>query len=334
MPVTKTFPFLPTQFQSEANKKFLNATLDQLVTNPNVKPINGYIGRKFSPGNNDINSFIREPNLSRANYQLEPGIVSRNQISNDIEFAVNYPEFLQQINYFSGNISDPNKLLSEDYYSYTPYIDADKFVNFGDYYWLPAGPSSVNVVANVNDQQRIFYVDLNADRQIVNFNTYNKLKNPIITLIRGGVYQFVVNQPNYPFWIQMNPGLNGKQTNSNNLSSRQILGVSNNGDDVGTVTFAIPTQTAQDQFINMNLLQNVDLATPLKYSEIQGQLVSDVVNNFGGIDGQRNNLNGKYLDAIMAEAVATMKSQKEWIEYLEDVIQKNKFKLKGYDEHE
>lgn len=295
MPVTKTFPFLPTQFQSEANKKFLNATLDQLVTNPNVKPINGYIGRKFSPGNNDINSFIREPNLSRANYQLEPGIVSRNQISNDIEFAVNYPEFLQQINYFSGNISDPNKLLSEDYYSYTPYIDADKFVNFGDYYWLPAGPSSVNVVANVNDQQRIFYVDLNADRQIVNFNTYNKLKNPIITLIRGGVYQFVVNQPNYPFWIQMNPGLSGKQTNSNNLSSRQILGVSNNGDDVGTVTFAIPTQTAQDQFINMNLLQNVDLATPLKYSEIQGQLVSDVVNNFGGIDGQRNNLNGKYL---------------------------------------
>ena len=79
MPVTKTYPFLPSQFQSEANKKFLNATLDQLVTEPNVRPVSGYVGRKFSPGNNDINNFIREPSLNRANYQLEPGIVYKNQ---------------------------------------------------------------------------------------------------------------------------------------------------------------------------------------------------------------------------------------------------------------
>ena len=92
MPITKTYPFLPTQFQSEANKKFLNATLDQLVTEPSVKAISGYVGRKFSPGNNEIENFIKEPSTSRANYQLEPGIVYKNKYTNEVEFAVNYPE--------------------------------------------------------------------------------------------------------------------------------------------------------------------------------------------------------------------------------------------------
>jgi hypothetical protein len=295
MPVTKTYPFLPTQFQSETNKKFLNATLDQLVTEPNLKPISGFVGRKFSPGNNDINSYIREPSASRANYQLEPGIVQRNQTTNEVEFAIAYPEFLQQINYFNGNIADPNKLFSNDYYSYTPYIDPDKFVNFGEYYWLPDGPAAVNIFANVTELEKTYFVNLNANRQIVYFNKFNTVKNPIITLTRGSVYHFTVDQTGHDFWIQTDSGTSGVQTNNNNLSSRQIFGVTNNGTDVGTVTFNVPLQSAQDQFTSMPIFQNVDLATTLNYSQIQGQLVSDVVDAYGGIDGQRNNLNGKYL---------------------------------------
>ena len=45
---TKTINFLPAVFQSETNKRFLNATLDQLVTEPNLQPISGYVGRKFA----------------------------------------------------------------------------------------------------------------------------------------------------------------------------------------------------------------------------------------------------------------------------------------------
>ena len=44
---TKTVNFLPAVFQTETNKKFLNATLDQLVTEPNLVAINGYVGRKL-----------------------------------------------------------------------------------------------------------------------------------------------------------------------------------------------------------------------------------------------------------------------------------------------
>ena len=36
MPITKTINFLPGIFQSDTNRKFLNATLDQLMTEPNL----------------------------------------------------------------------------------------------------------------------------------------------------------------------------------------------------------------------------------------------------------------------------------------------------------
>ncbi len=49
MAVTKTHQFLPDVFQTETNKKFLNATVDQLVNEPQLKQVNGYIGRKLAP---------------------------------------------------------------------------------------------------------------------------------------------------------------------------------------------------------------------------------------------------------------------------------------------
>jgi hypothetical protein len=38
-----------------------------------------------------------------------------------------------------------------------------------------------------------------------------------------------------PFWIQSRPGTSGVLPQQPNQSSRQVLGVANNGDDVGTV---------------------------------------------------------------------------------------------------
>ena len=49
MAVFKTHRFLPDVFQTDTNKKFLNATLDQLVSEPDLKRVDGYIGRKLSP---------------------------------------------------------------------------------------------------------------------------------------------------------------------------------------------------------------------------------------------------------------------------------------------
>jgi hypothetical protein len=70
-------------------------------------------------------------------------------------------------------------------------------------------------------------------------------ENPIITLVRGGNYEFAVNQAPNSFWIQAEPGVNGRLPYAPNISSRTVLGVSNNGEDLGTVTFDVPYKDAQ-----------------------------------------------------------------------------------------
>jgi hypothetical protein len=49
MALFNTINFLPAVFQSKTNQRFLGATLDQLTTDPLTTPVNGYIGRRFSP---------------------------------------------------------------------------------------------------------------------------------------------------------------------------------------------------------------------------------------------------------------------------------------------
>jgi hypothetical protein len=294
MATTKTGNFLPAVFQSDANKKFLNATLDQLVTEPNLKPINGYIGRKFGPGQKSIDLFVKEPTADRADYQLEPSIVVKNPVTNQIEFNVTYPEVLQQIGYYGGKINNHDRLWSSEYYSYNPHINYDAFVNFSQYYWLPNGPDAVDVFAGAADLQKTYYVYPDNNTNVYNISGYSSISNPEIILARGGTYNFVVNQYKKKFYIQTDPGTSGVQSAQSNFSSRQVLGVSNNGDDVGTVTFNVPPKTAQDFYVNMTLVQNVDLVTTLMYSQIQGQSLATFNSTYNGIDGQTY-LNGKYL---------------------------------------
>ena len=294
MATTKTGNFLPAVFQSDANKKFLNATLDQLVTEPNLKPVNGYIGRKFGPGQKSIEYFVKEPTADRADYQLEPSIVVKNSTNSEVEFNVTYPEVLQQISYYGGKVNNHDRLWSSEYYSYNPHINYDAFINYSQYYWLPNGPDAVDVFAGTADLQKTYYIYPNNNTNVYNISGYNTISNPEIILARGGTYQFIVNQYTKPFYIQTDPGTSGVQSAHSNFSSRQILGVSNNGDDVGTVTFNVPLRTAQDFYVNMPLVQNVDLVTTLMYSQIQGQSLATFNSTHNGIDGQTY-LNGKYL---------------------------------------
>ena len=295
MPINKTINFLPSVFQSDTNRKFLNATLDQLVTEPNVATINGYVGRKFSPGFTDINSYIKEPSADRANYQLEPGIAVKNSTSGNVEYRTSYVETLQQISQLGGRIDNQDRLWKSDFYTYDPKINVDAFINFSQYYWLPSGPDPVHVFANTAELQKTFYIYPNDGAGVYNVNGYGVASNPDIVLARGGTYTFNVNQKGHPFYIQTNPGITGKQTANPSLSSRQVLGVTNNGDEVGTVTFIVPDKTAQDFFINMNVVQTIDFVTPLPYSLIQGQSLTDFNTAYGGFDGQTSNVNGKYL---------------------------------------
>ena len=48
----RTLNFLPEIFKTPTNSQFLQATLDQVVDQPNLTKIQGYVGSKFGYGIN------------------------------------------------------------------------------------------------------------------------------------------------------------------------------------------------------------------------------------------------------------------------------------------
>ena len=257
----KSTNLLPQVFRTDTNKKFLNATLDQLVSKPELKKINGYIGRVFAPTNKFGDTYLAEDNALRQDYQLEPAVVVKND-SGETQFHGSYIDLLNQIQYLGGDITNHDRLFSNDSYSFDGLVDLDKLVNFNQYYWLPNGPDAVDVRPTGTPTTETYTVTRDAVTGSYKFSNYGGHENPQLVLAKGGVYQFKVNQPGNPFWIQSEPGLAGFKKASPTSSSREVLGVVNNGIDVGTVTWRVPSTGAQDQFAKMRLIAQIDYAVP------------------------------------------------------------------------
>ena len=391
---TRTVDFLPEIFQTDTNRQFLAATLDNLVQEPQFKTTQGYIGRTVGPGVNPDDHYVIEPDKTRAVYQLEPGVVSLNPAdTRSITDAITYPGILDAISTLGGMGSKSDQLMQSDYYTWDPFCDFDAFVNFAQYYWLPNGPDAVSVnsagvpivetfdvtrgptgysfsgVAGTNPTIELvrggnyqFRVAQN-QKETVTFKvsnnglvgyTIDNAVNPTLTLVRGNTYYFnLVLRGPYPFWIktqnqlgtgyayndgvtrngsitglvtfvvpqdapdtlyyvsenqtnlqgminivdgtegtgpgfwiQTEPGISGRQTTSPNLSTREIVGVVNNGEDLGTITFNVPGRTNQQYFYDLPLFSlPVDLITDLQLSDLQNQSVDSFIATYNGIDG-------------------------------------------------
>jgi hypothetical protein len=88
------------------------------------------------------------------------------------------------------------------------------------------------------------------------------------------------------FWIQAAPGVSGVLPQSPNISSRDVLGVVNNGEDLGTITFNVPTKTAQQFYYDLAPLGTpIDIVSTLKYDQINNANLIDFIVEYGGIDG-------------------------------------------------
>jgi hypothetical protein len=301
MAVKKTLEFLPIIFRSDTNNKFLSATLDQLVEEPNLIKLHGYIGRKFSPTYRFGDSYITESTGDRQNYQLEPSIVVKNK-QEEITFFTTYPDLLNKIRYYGGNIDDHSRLFDSQYYSFDPQISYDKLVNFSQYYWLPDGPDAVDVNTTGINLVETYIVSRDAATNTYIFKTGGQIDYSL-TLARGGTYQFIIDQPGFPFWIQTELGASGRVKTTPTQSSRNVLGVENNGIDVGIVTFRVPLDTAQDRFISMPTVYNVDYAAPLEYTELQNKFLSQFLTSYPEYSGITGTLDGKYLVFILPSGV-------------------------------
>ena len=402
---TRTVDFLPEIFQTSTNKQFLSATLDQLVQEPKIKRIQGYVGRKTGPGVNADDRYIAESTVSRAEYQLEPGVILRdNTDSRKIVDAITYPGITDALNLQGAITNQQDRLYTSEYYAWDPFVDFDKFINYSQYYWLPAGPDAVDVFSGavpltdnfvvtradgvytfsgvkgnnpqltlLRDGNYTFQVAQNA-KETINYRVSNQgtsawlidyQTNPTLTLVRGNTYVFNLvstlplpfyiktqptlginnlykegiagngniegtvvfivpqdapdtlyynnsTQPNMQgqfnivdatpgtgpgFWIQSAPGVNGRLPATPNISSRDVLGVINNGEDLGTVTFDVPNINAQNFYYTLTPISfnngRVDLLTDLQFLQLNNVFVDQfLADNPTGIDGITN-LNGR-----------------------------------------
>ena len=393
----RSVDFLPEIFQTPVNKQFLSATLDQLIQNPQFTQTQGFIGRRVGPGVNANDSYVVEPTKTRTDYQLEPGVVQINPAdTHKVVDAITYPGITDALQLQGAITNNADRLYTSDYYTWDPFVDFDKFVNYAQYYWLPGGPLAVDVSSTtVPDQatftvtrangvytfsgiagnnptitlaregQYFFEVAQNPTETVTLRVTNNNTSswnidfeiNPTLTLVRGNTYNFNLSQTapwafyikteislgttnlyssgvfnnggteglvtftvpqDAPdtlyycndlqinlrgqfniidatagdgpgFWIQTEPGVNGQVAVTPNISSRDVLGVYNNGTDLGTVSFDVPLATAQDVYFNMPYIGQVDLITSLDFDEINGQYVADFLTTYpNGIDGITN----------------------------------------------
>jgi len=294
-----TSSFLPQAYQTERNKKFLSATLDQLMSSSNLTRMDGFVGRKYAPSFKVKDNYLTTTGLRR-NYHLEPAIVTKKDStidsivdSNDVGSVVTYDDLLNKLKDEGVDITDHSKLFGQEFYNWAGFINFDTLVNYGSYYWLKDGPNSVSITGGdikMSGEWNIKYND--------ELNRYNVTElegiNPTIYLARGGVYTFETDQLEN-FWIQTDPGsITGTQAETSTKSSREIYGVTNNGgaqgdlEPAGGITFTVPDVTAQSFYENnLNLLADVNLFSEVPYKDVQGRRLADLIDQHNGIDNQR-----------------------------------------------
>jgi hypothetical protein len=282
MATPRTVDLLPEIFRTDTNRKFLSATLDQLTQDPVLNRTQGYVGRRVGPGVDPSDSYVVEPTETRSDYQLEPGVVFFEPDTTKTIDVITYPGILDALKLQGALIDQQDRLMQSEYYAWDSFCDLDKFTNYSQYYWLENGPDAVNVFGTA--------IPLTNDWTVTRSDTYVFSNvagpNPVITLVRGGNYRFVVNQPGHAFWIQAAPGITGTMPATPNISSRTVLGVSNNGTEDGTVNFNVPLKTDQDFFYSMPTISTVDLITDLKFNQINNVYVEEFLRQFpSGIDG-------------------------------------------------
>jgi hypothetical protein len=93
-------------------------------------------------------------------------------------------------------------------------------------------------ILNMPENEQVEFIVENVNSSSFNFDGFGT--NPTLTLFRGNTYKFHVNAKdtkgplNYPFWIRTKPVSGIEDTYDYNI------GVVNNGDSVGNITFTVP----------------------------------------------------------------------------------------------
>jgi hypothetical protein len=147
MAINRTIDFLPEYLRTIANQRFLNSTLDRVISDPTLRKFDGFVGRRYADGKQLEGNYINEPSGVREKYQLEPEFVfSDNGVKTR---SAGFIDLLNSVAVRNGRVDLWNRLLTGNSYSFKGFVDLDKLTNYYNYVWIPE-PRVVNTgVENV-----------------------------------------------------------------------------------------------------------------------------------------------------------------------------------------
>ena len=143
MAQNKTTNLLPSKFRTSPNNKFLNSAVEPLISDPELRRVNGYVGQHLTKSYRVGDGYIQEPTATRQHRQLDPTLIVYNNITDKTKLTVSYVELLDKLRYLGSTVKNESILFEQEFYNYYPHFDADKFINYAQYYWVSGGVPSV-----------------------------------------------------------------------------------------------------------------------------------------------------------------------------------------------
>ena len=204
---------LPGVLQTEVQKEFYAATFDQLFNPANVESAQGFIGRRTGDVLDPLqDNYLEEPTKERAAYQLEPIAYAVNRALEDTNHFF-YEDFITYIEHKGGNVGNHGRMFSDNYYSFAPPIDVDKYLNYQNYLWLPGDGSDPTNTAPIGfllvaDGTTPAMYDSIIESQIVGATTFNTSENAALVpqdfeFTSGMRLQFVGSASyNKPYYVE------------------------------------------------------------------------------------------------------------------------------------
>lgn len=151
----KIIELLPQVNQTAALTKFFNATVDHLFQPENSEFLAGYVGSHPEYYNPETDFYIPEPTSDREKYQLTPTAVSRDSQSGEVQNILFYDDLLNKLRLQGALTNTPERLFDNRYYSWSPPVDIDMFLNWTQYRWVPQGPRCIDLLDPTDFYQNI-----------------------------------------------------------------------------------------------------------------------------------------------------------------------------------
>lgn len=140
---------LPTPFKTDLNKKWLDATFDQMISKGDMENVDAFVGNMS--GKSLIRYDDNYLNTNSTAHQLEPGIITTDELDN-VTHTISVSDIANSVAMNFDEYSY-NAAYNSNAYVYAPPINIDKFVNFVSYYWaaeLPVYESTFSVAGDDN----------------------------------------------------------------------------------------------------------------------------------------------------------------------------------------